>query len=274
MSFIDASEVDLAQAGEIIDGDVEGALYSLDRRRTRAHRIDDLQVAMTLTDDFMGNTTTSGAIGGLGWAATTSGGGAITVEVSSAGPGVLRLSTGTTTSTGRAAIDLGSHNLGTGVTSLSGLPVLVQETRCKLEGLDTGTDTAAAYIGLVGYQNGTAPGSEPGGEPVGSYFTYRAGSWRAVCCRGFDPAKRTSVPISVAPADGWHRFRLISDGAGIVRFYVDDTEVERVTTNAPVDLFLVPTVRHGPNLEIRKTLGTAARALLVDYYTLRWEAAR
>jgi hypothetical protein len=269
MSAFQAADIGFDQAGAIIDDRIEPALYSLDQRSSPAHLIDDLHVAMTLTDDFLGNTRRPGRIGELGWAATATAGGTATVEESADGPGIIRLSTGGT-ATGRMALDLGNHDRDGGAYSLGGCPVFVQETRCRLDARDTADQTASVYVGLVGYRSSTPPG----GEPVGCYFRYSEGKWWAVCARGPRALTSTEIPFDPSAAEQWHRFRVTSDGGGVVRFYVDDERVAVITTTVPIDQLYVPSVDHGPTIEIRKTRGRAPRALLVDYYTLRWEAAR
>ena len=119
-----ASDVSVVPVGEIIDTDVQSALASLDGRLSKVHLIDDLQVAMTLVDDFMGTTTTSGTIGTLGWASLTGATGTITIPSVAGGPGIVQASTGTT-STGFQGINLGS--------SLKGAPVLMCEWRIRLD---------------------------------------------------------------------------------------------------------------------------------------------
>jgi hypothetical protein len=66
----------------------------------------------------------------------------------------------------------------------------------------------------------------------------------------------------------FHRFRITADGNGVARFYIDDAQVGLITSSVP------STNRYTPNVMIRKSAGTAARNIRLDYFALRYEQAR
>ena len=65
---------------------------------------------MTLVDDFMGNTATSGTIGQLGWALPAGATGTAAGPPGRAEPGIFVIGTGTSAS-GWHGMNLGSNNL-------------------------------------------------------------------------------------------------------------------------------------------------------------------
>ena len=69
----------------------------------------------------------------------------------------------------------------------------------------------------------------------------------------------------------WYRLRIVSDGGGIITFYVDDV-VAAVEDRA--DVLPGPGESYGPLFSILKNLGTASRALRVDYAYLLFAVAR
>ncbi len=248
-----ASDVSVVPVGEITDTDVQSALASLDGRLGKVHLIDDLQVAMTLVDDFMGTTTTSGTIGAIGWASLTGATGTITIPSVAGGPGIVQASTGTT-STGFQGINLGA--------SLKGAPVLMCEWRVRLTNTNVAGDAASCWFGLHNDSHGAEP-------TTGLYFRYTAAdgpNWRAVCNNG---GASTNVNTPVAADVAFHRFRITSDGAGVVRFYIDDVLVATITSNIPST-----SNRHGPALSVRKTTGTTSFGALIDYFAMRYEFNR
>ena len=76
------------------------------------------------------------------------------------------------------------------------------------------------------------------------------------------------MTTNVVADTNFHRFRITSDGGGVADFYIDDAQVALLSSSLP------STNRYTPNLMIRKTLGTAARNVRVDYFGLRYEQAR
>jgi hypothetical protein len=252
-ALVAASDVSVLPAGEIIDTDAQAALEALDRRLSKVNLIDDLQVAMTLVDDFMGNTTASGTIGELGWALAFGGTGTVAVGKITNEPGLYTIGTGTT-ATGYQNLNLGNNNL-------RGAPTLLYEWRLRRNALNTGSDASSCWFGLHNNLSG--------GEPTtGLYFRTTAAdgaAWQAVCANAGD---RTVVDTAIVVDTLLHRFRVTCDGAGIARYYIDSALVATVLTSVPT------TNRHSPCLSIRKTAGTIEHTVTVDYFALRFEHPR
>jgi len=280
-----ATDVVVEPRGEILGDDLQAAIHDLDTRSARSRPIDDMQVAMTITDDFMGNTTTSGAIGALGWAigAGAGAGGSISYSTVTSRPGVLRLGLDGAAAPTWVAINLGFQ--------LKSTPVFVQETRARIEKVDDANGSAEVFFGLGNKLNATEP-------KVGCYFGYGPDPedpedpedphWWAACAVGGDPTQRIRRRIDMPPppapgATGWHRFRITSDGSQlfpgnalspqtVVRYYVDDITqpVAQIVTSTGA-LAALP---FAPIIGIRRTAGTDVRGLFVDSYQLRWETTR
>jgi hypothetical protein len=273
-----ATDVVVEPTGELLGDDLQEAIHDLDTRAAKSRPIDDVQVAMTITDDFMGNTPTSGRIGTLGWTIGpngTGGGGTVAYSTLTSRPGVVRLGVDGATATW-VAINLGVQ--------LYRTPVFVQETLARIEKENDATGSVVARFGLGNNLNAQE-------SHVGYYFSYGPSpdepngpqSWCAVCAVG---GVRERVPINmpaVPPITGWHRFRITSDGAELIlgnslvhvtvlRYYVDDITqpVAEIVTNTQSSF-----QRYAPIIGIRRTAGTdTQRGLFVDSYQLRWETTR
>jgi hypothetical protein len=248
-----ASDVSVVQAGEITDTDVQAVLEALDRRLGKAHLIDDLQVAMTLVDDFMGNTVTSGTIGQLGWATPPDATGTISVGTNIAFPGMIKLATG-----GAAS---GWQNINLGATNLQGGPVLMCEWRVKLGVLNSASAKYSCWFGLHNNNAGAEPTS-------GFYFRYTPNdgpNWAAVCA---ESGGRTVKDTGSLADIQFHRFRFTCDGNGVATFYIDSAQVAVITTTVP------SAGRYSPSMSIRNNLGTTANPVSADYFALRYEQTR
>ena len=248
-----ASQVTVVPAGEITKLNVQAVLEDMDGRLSRVQLIQDLQVAMTLVDDFMGNTATSGTIGQLGWALPATATGTAAVALAADEPGIFIIGTGTSSS-GWQSINLGTNNL-------HGAPVLMCEYRLKIPNLNNASNKFSSWFGLHNAVNGSEP-------TTGMYFRYSAAdgvTWQAVCADNGPPnVVSTNVPVNT----DFHRFRITSDGAGVARFYIDDVPVALIFSS-------LPTVnRYSANVAIRKTAGTTARTARVDYFAMRYEKPR
>ncbi len=248
-----ASEVSVVPAGEIVDADVQAVLEALDRRLGKAHLIDDLQVAMTLVDDFMGSGAATNQIGALGWAlgvgATgTAAAGAVVNE-----PGVFAIGTGRSAS--------GWQNLNLGNSNLRGGPVLMAEWRARVNSASSASDAFSCWVGLHNDRTGEEPAT-------GFYFRHSpddGGTWRAVCA---DDGNHSDADTGRDVDNLFHRFRITCDGSGVARFYIDSELVATVQKSVPSDSW------YAPSVSIRKSAGTAPRVAAVDYFALRYEHAR
>jgi len=237
--------------GEITKTNAQEALAELDGRLSKVQMFEDLQVATTLVDDFMGNTATSGTIGQLGWALPSGATGTAFAAAGASEPGIFVIGTGTASS-GWHGINLGSNNL-------FGAPLFMCEWRVKLTHLNSPADQYSCWFGL---HNATAA-LEP---TSGFYFRYTPGDthWFAACADGGAPnAAATDVVVDT----NFHRFRITS-GAGVARFYIDDVQKAMLSSSLP------SSNRYTPNVMVRKSLGTAARNLRIDYFALRYEQPR
>jgi hypothetical protein len=250
--LVAASDVSVLPAGEIIDTDAQAVFEALDRRLSKASLIDDLQVAVTLVDDFMGGAAATAKVGELGWSLGFGATGTAVSNVVASQPGLITLGTGTS-STGWQMISLGNANL-------RGSRVFMCEWRLRVNNPTMGANAFSCWVGL---HNNVG-----GGEPTtGIYFQYTPSgvNWQAVCAEN---GSRTVADTGV-PANGdFHRFRFTGDGAGTARFYIDSVVVATITSTLPTTLW------HAPCASIAKSTGTAVRAIAVDYFALRWEQAR
>jgi hypothetical protein len=248
---IPASQVTVVPAGEITKTNAQEALEELDGRLSKVHLFEDLQVATTLVDDFLGNTATSGTIGQLGWALPSGATGTAAAAAGANEPGIFVVGTGTTSS-GWNGINLGSNNL-------VGAPLFMCEWRIKLTHINSSSEKYSCWFGL---HNATAA-LEP---TSGYYFRYTPADthWVAACADGGAP---NAVATSAVVDTNFHRFR-ITCGAGVARFYIDDVQVAMLSSSLP------STNRYTPNAMVRKSQGTAARNLRLDYFALRYEQPR
>jgi hypothetical protein len=244
--------VTVVPTGEITSLDVQQVLQDMDARLSKVQMFDDLQVALTLVDDFMGNTAASGTIGELGWALPAGATGTATAAAGASEPGIFVVGTGTTSS-GWHGINLGSNNL-------IGSPVLMCDWRVKLTNTNNASDKFSCWFGLHNATMANEPTS-------GFYFRYTPADthWFAACADGGAP---NAVATNVVADTDFHRFRITSDGAGAARFYIDDAPVAVLLSSLP------STNRYTPNLMIRKSAGAGARNARVDYFALRFEQAR
>jgi hypothetical protein len=169
--------------------------------------------------------------------------------------GVLLLSTGTSTA-GGSALNNTTWNLtfGHGYT-------ITQTWRAALKDLSDATDTFTVEIGF-----GNAFSSSP---TVGAFFRYthsvNAGKWQAVTVvAGVETAADTTITAAV---DGFHTFKIVANSTATqVDFYIDGTLRNSITTNIPNGSGGAETM--GYNAVIRKTAGSTAKGLYVDYFDL------
>jgi hypothetical protein len=245
---VDASQVNVAATGEIPQTNAQDAFSRLDTRLGKTHFIDDLRVAMTLVDDFVGSSLVSGSIGQLGWN-TAGSGGTTALGLTMGPPGVFKIGSG--------AANAGWQNVTLGGNFLNSAPALMCEWRVKPNVLGT----SSYWMGL---HNGA------GGDPTrGLFFRYRVSdglSWRAVCADANNTAPvNTSVFIDTV---SFHRFRIVCTGSGFAYFYIDDNLV------ATIPVALGTADQYSPAAMVQKTTGVTAGVLSLDYFALRWEYPR
>jgi hypothetical protein len=266
-----ASEVSVFAKREVVEADVQAQLEAFDRSTSSTERLNDLQIALTLVDDFLGENMQNGKIGKLGWSSLTASDGSALPGAGFDDPGVFVLDTGTATTNGSAKLSHGAK------ANLIGVPIFMCEMRVRLSELTHASPTSC-WIGL---HNG-AIGAEPAS---GMFFRYLPGNetWDAVCSNG---GVRLALATSCLADGQFHRFRITSDGSGIIRFYVDvapqqtGVPVATITDDPLTDPFgtaeyLPNLAMYSPAFSISKTGGAGVpSSLAVDYFALRYEHAR
>lgn len=176
--------------------------------------------------------------------------------------GVFQAGTGTT-STGRAALcsaNLATMWLGSGATWFE------TQIRCPST-LSTATETYVLFAGLTDSVSGTPV------DAVWFSYTDAAGTgakWRTECRSNSVSTGPTDVGSNLV-ASQWYTLGIQINAAGTeVRFYLDGSLVDTVTTNIPTGILR----SLGFGVGIRKTVGTTARGLNIDWVLLETELVR
>lgn len=207
--------------------------------------------AYSVVDEFVA----SGVQGWLNWLQTNSGSGAASTDgTSEAGhPGVLDMSTGTTT-TGRAAITnpgafgTGGWLLGAGMRmALTGLQRVVE--------LSDAVERYTVHFGLGGNFAGDVFPND------GIFFVYddaTSANWLARTVSGSTP---TTIDTGVPVSTDWQQLELAVDGTAEATFAIDGTDVATISTN-------IPTAGLSYGWRIFKSAGTTPRILVVDTFVL------
>lgn len=174
--------------------------------------------------------------------------------------GVLTSTTGTT-ATGRAGIT--TSNLF--VFDFTG-GNLYFSTSVKIPTLSNSTNTFVLYVGFI--NSLTAAGT----DGVRFEYTDAAGTgaqWQCVT-RNNNAETRTAVGSNVVAAQ-WYDLEIVVNATGTsVDFIIDGTVVATHTTNIPS----TNTRRAGSGYNIRKTVGTTARTVEVDWLLTEQEVSR
>lgn len=164
-------------------------------------------------------------------------------------PGVVQLSTGTTT-TGRAV--LGNQNT-TSIIYAGGGKIRFLVV-AKIVALSDGTNTFTVRMGL------NTDFTTDGTDSV--MFRYSSalngGEWQGVCRAA---SAETALDTNVACDTNWHSFEFeINAAASSTEFFIDGASVGTVASNIPTaTTTLLPA-------QINKSAGTTARTMLVDAY--------
>lgn len=203
-----------------------------------------------LFDDFIGSTTPML----LGWSQGVSGAGAAVAVnstlVAPKTPGVISLSTGTTT-TGRAV-----QFLGTTPIILPAAPDLLQcEFRVRLPVLPTVADQFFCNVGLQDNPNTATEGVNSFGFRLPTSTV--SPNWIAYVRRaGVEVAVNTGVAVSV---NTWRKLRAEVLDTGNARFTIDGVTVASIAAAS------LPVAGMAPLLKIVKSAGANARTLFSDY---------
>lgn len=256
---ISARAVVTEPQGELTGRTAHLQLGELDARQSSFFSIDEMQVRIfPIREDFFNIGIGDQLIAQYGWNVSEGNGGLIDLTSPDLW-GVVSLSTGPSAANGREAISLG-------VTSqaLQASPVFIAEWRSRLGQLvSAGTQESTVWLGLHDANSGAE-------ATDGFYFMYSAADaqWQ---CKSADGGSRTNVDSGVTADTSYHRFRIVSDGAGTVRYYIDHVtgvadEVATISTNIP-DVGDTYT----PMASIVKSVGTTAHLLHNDYFALDLE---
>jgi hypothetical protein len=199
-----------------------------------------------LFDDFISNTI----VGNIGWTNSNASGGTASIVASESNhSGIGSLSTGVAGSVGYSNIFLGSNTifLGNGVLDL--------EFLIRLPTLSTSSERYIVRIGLGDTVNAD--------HSIGAWFEYdesTSANWRYCVNNGGSATKATS---SIAVTENaWIKLKIsINADASSITFYVDGTSIGSVTSGFSTSGF-------GPRLHIFKSVGSSARFLNIDYFSL------
>jgi hypothetical protein len=207
-------------------------------------------------EDFTGGAATGSAYLNLSGNTGTGAVASFTFSQDVGHMGVVRFSTGTTTTGGAYhGADVfaifgasgGTHDL---------------EWLVYLPAASDGTDTYQLWMGFGNQTNYTQPSN-------GVYFGYthgtNSGNWTLNATKG---SSTTTTNASSGPTfSGWNKFRInIDSTASTATFYHNGSSLGTVTTNIPVT---VSTHKTGIQLSILKSAGTNDRICYLDYVGYR-----
>lgn len=203
-----------------------------------------------LFDDFIGSTTPML----LGWSQGVLGAGAAvavdTTLVAPGTPGVISLSTGTTT-TGRSV-----QFLGTRAIALPGLPGSFQcEWRVRLPVLPTAGDQFFANVGMQDTPNTSTEGVDAVSFRLPTSVV--SPNWVAYVRKaGVEASVNTGVPVAI---NAWTKLRMQTTTTGSLQFLINNTVVATIAAAS------LPVAAMAPAMKIVKSAGANARTLFADY---------
>jgi hypothetical protein len=253
--FIDnlySSGVMVISGGDVITGNAMLVYGSLN----------PLNLVSELRDDFVAGGTSSN----LGWLSVVSGTAAATQSSNVFGftsgekaLGVWQLTTGTT-NTGRANINLGTNGI------LFGYADMSQRWRVAIDALSNSTNRYVVRIGFLDQSTNTDTNN-------GIYFEYDEGTagnfWR-VCTANNGARTKTTTSVTTQASSFDRLWIYVKPDASLARFFINETEVNSISTNIPS----ISGRFTGVGATISKTIGTAARNFYIDYFYLRFIGTR
>jgi hypothetical protein len=246
-----ASAISFEPVGELGAVEVQSGLRDLDERVSGLLLFSPefLQGHAYVYDDFFGSSVTSGTIGSHGWTVVVGAGGALTPAAAliANAPGYYNLSTGTTAVGGSCVLWLDPL-------AFNGSPGFVFEARVLLNALNS----AHACTWRVGLCNGA------GLTPTSGYYFEYTSADASVHCRTARAGARSDLDSGVDIASNrWYRLRIVSDGGGVITFFIDDVPV---ATQANPAFIPSGTENFTPLVSIIKSAGLGtARILRIDY---------
>lgn len=215
----------------------------------------DMASHVTLWDDFMGGSATSGAIGELGWTSTLSGAGSIGLPASDQSePGYVSLQTTTLGDSSQIALD--PYAFGAPPTTF------IWEARYRIASLNTGGQEATHRLGLLNSAIIT--------PADGIWFEYSAAdgaNWRAKSQKSGSAINNNDTTVA-ADNSVWVRLR-IAYASGVATFSINGTTVATHSSNLPTAGI------GGPKFGVTRSLGSSGnRHGRVGYFYLRAAYAR
>ena len=209
-------------------------------------------------DDFNGYIDAFTAFSAMGWRASTTSGGSVSVVASEAGhSGIYQINTGTGAT---AAYALRSGPVGANAVAVSGSTKIIWETEIRLRDLPDGTND---FIVESGFSDDMADG--------GSIFdailfrvirSINTTNWIATTLSSGTATNTDSGVAFTSGASEWVtlRFEVAADG-GTVEFFIDNVSVATHTTN-------IPTASMSFGVCLRKVAGSVAATVEIDSITL------
>lgn len=198
-----------------------------------------------LFDDFISNSTA----GNIGWTTNVLSGGTIAITTSESNhSGIMRLSTGSSSATAHAVFHLGTASL------YIGNGQITIETLIRIDTLSTSSERYIIRVGLGDTTNTTFSN--------GIFFEYDESTsqyWR-ICSSASGSSTKTNTAVDVDVPE-WVKLKIVINAAGnSVQYFLNGSSVGTITTNIPTTT--------SPRLQIVKSVGTTARTLDIDYYSL------
>lgn len=175
--------------------------------------------------------------------------------------GILELSTGGDPTDGAdAEADITLYNFSARPFLLGG-GALSYRTEIYFATLST---AAQEYESYIGFMDNTPLLGTTGDPANGVYFKYRRATNANWICMSMDNSTGSSTITSIGVTNGaWIELRAdINAAATAVTFLINGSAVGSLTTNIPT----ASTRTVGPGFRIRKTAGTNARTMNVDYW--------
>ena len=200
-----------------------------------------------IQEDWISSTS----LGRSGFTSSSSNGGSNSIISSESGhPGLVRLTTGSSASSGYSNLYLGTNCI------LLGSGILAIESLIRVPTLSTSAERFVIRIGLGDALTGNFT--------YGCWFEYSeldSANWR-MCCANSSVTKTTSS--TVVAENTWVKLKIEINAAGTsAEFFINGTSIGSVSTNLPSSIC-------SPRLNITKSVGTTARLLDVDYYQLQY----
>jgi hypothetical protein len=169
-------------------------------------------------------------------------------------PGIVQLSTGTTT-TGRASLNtlINAIRFGNGTYTL--------ETMMKLP---TSSDPTNRYTLYIGFGDNTGAGD----MVDGAYFQYNDSNGNNWQIKAASNSTRTTTTTSTGiVGNTWTKLKVVVADVQMAYFYVNDTLVGSINNNVPQGSGR----ETGIIFKIEKSAGTTARTVLLDYCKVTYD---